>query len=66
MKPTNSCLLGTPLLPGNAMDNALEARCDVLDKVISILKLLSAHDGDDALLPLLACFNAPKIMHILH
>ena len=64
MEPTNSCLLGTPLLLGNAiaMNNALEARCDDLDRAISRLKLLSAHDG---LLLLRACFSTPKIMHIL-
>ena len=35
MEPTNSCLLGAPLLLGNSMDNALEARCDDLDRAIS-------------------------------
>ena len=63
MKPTNSYLLGTPLLPDNAMDNALEARCDDLDRAMSRLKLLSAHNA--LLLLLRACFSAPKIMHIL-
>ena len=62
MESTNSCLLGAPLLLGNAMDNALEAHCDDLDRAISRLKLLSAHD---ALLLLRACLSAPKIMHIL-
>ena len=51
-----------PLLLGNAMDNALEARCDDLARAISRLKLLSAHE---ALLLLRACFSAPKIVHIL-
>ena len=59
---TNSCLLGTPLVPGNAMDNALEARCDDLYRAISGLKLLSAHD---ALLLHRACFSSSKIVHIL-
>ena len=45
MKPTNSCLLGAPLLPGNAMENAFEARCDVFDRTISRLKLLSTLDA---------------------
>ena len=45
------------------MDNALEARCDNLDRAISKLMLPSAHD---ALLLLQACLIAPKIMHILH
>ena len=62
MEPINSCLLGAPLLLGNAMDTALEARCDDLDRAIYRLKLLSAHDS----LLLRACFSAPKIMHILH
>ena len=61
MEPTNSCLLGAPLLPSNALDNALEARYDDLDRAISRLKLLSAHDT----LLLRAFFSAPKIMHIL-
>ena len=43
------------------MDNALEARCDNLDRAISRLKQLSTHD---ALLLLRACFSAPKIMQI--
>ena len=62
MEPTNSCLLVAPLLLGNAMDNALEARCDDLDRAISRLKLLSAHDAH---LLLRACFSASKILHIL-
>ena len=56
MEPTNSCLLGAPLLPGTAMNNVLETRCDDLDRAISRLKLLSSHHA----------FSAPKIMHILH
>ena len=42
---TNSGLLGAPLLPGNTMDNALEARWDHLDRAIFRLKLLSTHDA---------------------
>ena len=45
MEPTNSCLLSAPFLPGNTMDNPLEARCDDLDRAISRLKLLSAYDA---------------------
>ena len=44
------------------MDNASEASCNDLDKAISRLELLSAHD---ALRVLRTCFSAPKIMHIL-
>ena len=62
IEPAKSCLLGVPLLPGNAMVNALEARCDDLDRATSRLKLLSAHD---ALFLRLARHSAPKIMHIL-
>ena len=62
MEPTNSCLLGAPLLLDNAMDSALEARCDDLNRAISRLKLHSAHE---ALLLLRACFSFPKIMHNL-
>ena len=60
MEPTNSCLLGAPLLLGNAMDSALDSRCDDLDRAISRLKLLSAHDA----LLFRAWFSASK-MHIL-
>ena len=56
MKPTNSCLLGAPVLPCNAMDNALAAKCE-LDRAISRLKLLHVHDD---LLLLRACFSAKK------
>ena len=45
MDLTNSCLFGAQLLPVNIMDNALEARCDDLDRAICRLKLLSAHDA---------------------
>ena len=34
MEPTNSCLLSAPLLCGNAIDNALEAHGDDLDRAI--------------------------------
>ena len=51
-----------PLLSGNAIDNALAARCDDLVRAISGMRLLSARD---ALTRIQDCFSAPKIMYIL-
>lgn len=54
-------LFGPPLLHCNAMDNALGASCDDLNRAIFSLELFSARDA----LLLQACFSAPKIIHIL-
>ena len=60
-----------PTSPCNAMDNALEAHCDDLDKAISRLKLLSAHamlsSSDPASVLQKSCtFFAASLVQITH
>ena len=55
-------LLGAPLGPGNALDNALEVKCSDLRIAISRLKFIAAHD---ALILLRSSHSAPRLMHIL-
>jgi len=54
----NAELLGAPLTTGMAMDQALNRRCDDLERAAGRLRLLAAHD---ALIPL----SAPKMLHTL-
>ena len=55
-------LLGAPLTVGQAMDTMLTSRREDLNRAISRLKLIAAHD---ALILLRASFSAPKLMHTL-
>src|SRR5688572_23580971 len=55
-------VLGAPLRPGRAMDDALIKRCGDLSLAISRMKTLCSHD---ALTLLKASFNASKVMHTL-
>ena len=58
----NAELLGAPLTTGTAMDQALNRRCDDLERAAGRLSLLTAHD---ALILLRASFSAPKLLHTL-
>ena len=62
LTPSSSTLLGAPLLQGPAMDECLQKRCSDLERAISRLELISAHD---ALVLLRACFSAPVLQHTL-
>jgi len=60
--PDTASLLGAPLDKGQAMDERLSARCNVLARVISRLELISAHD---ALVLLKNSFSAPRVQFTL-
>jgi len=55
-------LLGAPLQPGPSMDSALNIHCANLERAVSRLKLISAHD---ALTILRNCLSAPKLNYTL-
>ena len=58
----NASLLGAPLTVGHAMDSMLASRCEDLNRAISRLELIAAHD---AIILLRASFSAPKLLHTL-
>jgi len=62
VKPAEASLLGAPLLAGQELDSALDARCLDLSRAIDRLSVIDSHD---ALILLRSCFCAPKIQHIL-
>jgi hypothetical protein len=62
MDSTNACLLGAPLLHGQALKAALEEKSEVLRRAVSRLRSLPSHD---ALVLLRSSFSAPRLMHIL-
>ena len=62
LSPSNSTLLGAPLVAGPAMDTCLNKHCSDLETAISRLELISAHD---ALVLLRASFSAPSVLHTL-
>ena len=55
-------LLGAPILQGPALDKALKMKVDDLDRVVSHLKLLHAHD---ALVLLKNSLSMPRLLYIL-
>ena len=55
-------LLGAPLQPGPSMDSTLNTQCDNLERAVSRLKLISAHD---ALTILRNCLSAQKLNYTL-
>ena len=61
LTPVKSMLLGAPLSKGQAMDNSLSSQCNDLERAISRLGLITAHD---ALVLLRASFSALKLQHI--
>ena len=62
ISPQDACLSGAPLSDGQALDQALEARCNTLRSPISRLKTLPSHD---ALVLLRSTLSAPYLMHTL-
>ena len=58
----NVSLLGAPLGPGEALDNALEVKCSNVCTAISRFKSIAAHD---ALIVLPSSLSAPRLMHIM-
>ena len=58
----NTNLLGAPLGPGDALDNALEVKCSDMRTAISRLKSIAAHD---ALILLRSSLSAPRLIHIM-
>ena len=60
--PNEANLLGAPLQPGPSMDSALNTQCNNLDRAVSRLKLITAHD---ALIILRNCLSAPKLNYTL-
>ena len=58
----NASLLGAPLGPGDALDNALEVKCSDLRSDTSRLKSIAAHD---AFILLRSGLNASRLVHIL-
>ena len=58
----SACLLGAPLSTGKAMDFALTAKCDSLDRVMGRLSLLSSQD---ALFILRAATGSQIILSVL-
>jgi len=62
IRPDDSCLLGAPLFPGQAMDSALANCCSALSTAIERLGSIGSHD---ALILLRASLSAPKVLHTL-
>jgi hypothetical protein len=62
LSPFSATLLGAPLVAGPAMDACLNTHCNDLERAISRLELISAHD---ALVLLRASFSAPSVLHTL-
>ena len=62
VSPSDSILLGAPLLCGSALDAALSSRCSELATAESRLSIISAHD---ALLLLKSSLSTPKLQHLL-
>jgi hypothetical protein len=58
----SSTLLGAPLIPGRAMDDALNSRCADLRRAMGRLSKISAHD---ALTILRSSLSAPKILYTI-
>ena len=56
--PVEASLLGAPLLAGPSMDTALSKQCNNLERAITRLKLITAHD---ALTILRHSLSAPKL-----
>ena len=56
------CLLGAPILRGPATDNCLRKKCVEINKGISRLLMLQAHD---AMIILKNSLSIPKLMYIL-
>jgi hypothetical protein len=59
---TDACPLGAPLFPGQALTTALEEKSAVLQRAISRLRSVPAHD---ALVLLRSSFSSLRLMHIL-
>ena len=68
MESTNSCLLGAQLLPSNIMDNALDARCDDLDRHIHKCLVLSTLSSSEpaSMLQKSCTFFAAHLVQITH
>ena len=62
MGPTDSSLLGAPLLEGSALDSALQKSYSDLSVAESRLSSIAAHD---ALLLLKCSLGTPKLLHLL-
>jgi hypothetical protein len=62
LQSVSATLLGAPINTGEAMDSALNSRCDDLSRAIDRLTAISAHDS---LILLRASFSAPKLLHTL-
>jgi len=60
--PTESSLLGAPLLVGTALDSALHKSCSELSVAENSLTSIAAHD---ALVLLKSSLSTPKILHLL-
>ena len=58
----NNLLLGSPILPGSAVDQALEQKTNNLKTAISRLSTLQAHD---ALVILRISLSIPKLMYVM-
>jgi hypothetical protein len=58
----SASLLGSPLLPGAGLDDALKSRCDDFGRAIGRLKLLPAHV---ALTMIRNALGVPKLMYLL-
>jgi hypothetical protein len=62
LRPDEATLLGTPLSTGTALDSTLSTLCDNLERAVSRLQLIAAHD---ALVLLKNCLGGPKLQHVL-
>ena len=62
VSPTESSLLGAPLLVGTALDSALHKSCSELSVAENRLTSIAAHD---ALVLLKSSLSTPKILHLL-
>lgn len=62
LQPTDSVLLGAPLMVGAALDEALSSSCSALSTAACRLSDISAHD---ALVLLKSCVGTSNILHIL-
>ena len=60
--PPSFTLLGAPLTHSSAMDDCLRNRCIDLERAISRLELITAHD---ALIVLRASYRASSLQHTL-
>ena len=62
VKPSNMCLLGTPLFPGTCLNEMLQHKLEEFERQSTNLRSIDAHD---ALLIIKFSLNTSRVMHLL-